>query len=236
MASCPGVLAHANHSSALTSQAALKSSTDINENRRRSLTHPKPCPDAELQLIGSPQGVPGRGTAYGTSKNGMALSVARGQIVRQGILCDHLKASLGARRDVRRSATLRTSSAGLEVRAQLHAAPQLQQQLSQGGAALGIEGPQDLILDLREDRPQLRQPAPPRRGEAHYVAPAVPGIAMPLNEALLLETIEHPDQLTAVEAKGIGDGRLGVLGPLVEQREDVRSYMPAPARSKARKA
>ncbi len=42
-ASCPGVLAHANHSSALTSQAALKSSTDINGNRRRSLAHAKPC-------------------------------------------------------------------------------------------------------------------------------------------------------------------------------------------------
>ena len=54
------------------------------------------------------------------------------------------------------------------------------------------------------------------------MAPAVLGIAMPLNEALLLETIEHPDQLTTVEAKGIGDGRLGVLGPLVEQREDAQ--------------
>ena len=61
-----------------------------------------------------------------------------------------------------------------------------------------------------------------RRGKAHYVAPAVFGIAVAFDKALLLEAVEHPDQLTSVEAEVIGDGPLCVLGPLVEQAEDAQ--------------
>ena len=52
-ASCPGVLAHANHSLALTSHTALKFSTDINEIVGEPRAGQVVPPDAELQLVAS---------------------------------------------------------------------------------------------------------------------------------------------------------------------------------------
>ena len=48
---------------------------------------------------------------------------------------------------------------------------------------------------------------------------AIPRVAPALDEALPLELVEEPDEVTAVVAERVGDGRLGLALALVEQRE-----------------
>ena len=69
---------------------------------------------------------------------------------------------------------------------------------------------------------------PARSGEAHHVAPAILGVAVPLDQALLLQVVEHSNQLTAIEPEGIGDGRLGVPRALVEQGQDAEVIQARP--------
>src|SRR5258708_35686992 len=75
--------------------------------------------------------------------------------------------------------------------------PELEQQAAERGAALGVERLQYLVLHLLEDRAQLLQAAPAGGGEAHHVAAAILGIAVPLDQALVLEVVEHSHELTA---------------------------------------
>ena len=92
----------------------------------------------------------------------------------------------------------------------------LEQQVAQGRPLFAAEGFEDLVLQLAENRAKLRQPTPAGGGEAHDVAAAIIRIAAALYEALLLQVVEHTDELAAVEPEGVGDGRLSVPRALVE--------------------
>ena len=104
----------------------------------------------------------------------------------------------------------------------------VEEELAQCRPALGTDGRQDLVLHLLEDGPQACQPAPSRSREAHHVAPAILGIAVPLDQPLLLELVEHSDQLTAVEPECVGDGSLGVPRALVEEGQDAQVVQVRP--------
>ena len=51
------------------------------------------------------------------------------------------------------------------------------------------------------------------------MAASILGIAAPLDQAALLEAVEQPDELAAVEPERVGDRRLRLTRPLGEERQ-----------------
>src|SRR5207244_6133624 len=69
------------------------------------------------------------------------------------------------------------------------------------------------------DRPEADERASTGRCKADRLATAVVGIATPLDQSALLQPVEQPDQLAAVEPQRVGDRRLHLPRALLEQRE-----------------
>ena len=86
-------------------------------------------------------------------------------------------------------------------------------------ALVGVERREELVLDPLDDRTEPRELALPVRCQQDGVAPAVLRVALPLDQAALLETVQQPDELTAVEAERVGDRPLRPALALGDERE-----------------
>src|SRR4051794_23520437 len=87
-------------------------------------------------------------------------------------------------------------------------------------ALRGVERSKELVLQPRGERAQPRECALAVARQADEVSAPVVGIALALEEALLLELVEQADERAAVVAERVGDRRLGLGHALVEQREN----------------
>src|SRR5438105_3921781 len=96
----------------------------------------------------------------------------------------------------------------------------LQQQLMQGLAALGIEGGDDVLVQPFDQRAELAELPPARRGEAHDVPPPVVRVPTALDQPAFLEGIEEADELAAVDSQRVGDRRLGLALALAQECQD----------------
>ena len=85
-----------------------------------------------------------------------------------------------------------------------------QEQGVQRGSVAGVERCQELSLDALDDLAEGCELVATRGSQADDVAAAVAGIATTLDQSMLLERVEQPDQLAPVELKGVGDRRLRV--------------------------
>src|SRR5579872_1431178 len=97
---------------------------------------------------------------------------------------------------------------------------ELPQERVQLAPLLGIEPGEELVLEPARDRTQLLELLLARRLQADEVPATVGGVALPLDQPLLLELVEQPDEPAAVVAERVGDRRLGLAGALVEGGED----------------
>ena len=94
------------------------------------------------------------------------------------------------------------------------------QERVQLGALLVVEVGEELRLEPLGERAELRVRALALGRDAHGVAPAVVRVAAALDEPLLLELVEQPDELAPVVAERVGDRALRLGRALVEQGED----------------
>src|SRR5512133_2859828 len=79
---------------------------------------------------------------------------------------------------------------------------------------------EELVLEVARERAQPPQRALPLCRELHEMAAAVIRVALPLDQAALLELVEQADELAAVVAEGVGDRALRLVRPLVERDQD----------------
>jgi EmrB/QacA subfamily drug resistance transporter len=98
-------------------------------------------------------------------------------------------------------------------------ARQLVQQDVQRLPALPIERGEKLLLDPLGDRANALKLLLALRRELDDVAPPVLRIAPALDQPTLLESIEHPHELAAVEAQRVGNRSLGLADALGEKGE-----------------
>src|SRR5919197_1465594 len=82
------------------------------------------------------------------------------------------------------------------------------QQRVEGRTVLGVERREELLLDLLRDPAQPYELALAVGGEADDVAAPVGRVAVPLDQAPLLERVEQADELAAVDAERVCDRRL----------------------------
>ncbi len=94
-----------------------------------------------------------------------------------------------------------------------------EQQLVQRLAVLGAERREELVLELPRQIPEPLELAPARVGDADDVAAPVLRVALPLDQAALLERVEEGDKPARVERERVGNRRLRLADPLVEDRQ-----------------
>ena len=87
-------------------------------------------------------------------------------------------------------------------------------------ALVGVERREELVLDSLDDRAKPRQLAFAFSCEHDGVAPPVVRVALAFDQAALLEAVEQPDELSAVELEGIRNRPLRLARALGYQRED----------------
>ena len=95
----------------------------------------------------------------------------------------------------------------------------LQQLVQLRALVLGSSGSRNSSSTLFVIRAELEEPLLAARVEADEMAAAVVRIALALDQALLLELVEQPDQPAAVVAERVGDLRLRLARALVEDSE-----------------
>jgi hypothetical protein len=95
-----------------------------------------------------------------------------------------------------------------------------EQQCVQGRTLLIGERREEVVVELSCERTEASQSLLPFGGQADDVAPAVVGVAAALDESLLLELVEQPDQLAAVVAERVGDRTLRLTRALAEDEQD----------------
>src|SRR6266540_1791257 len=81
---------------------------------------------------------------------------------------------------------------------------------------VGVERHKEVVLETGGKRPELHERALSVRRHADDVAAPVGGIALPFDEASLLELVEQAHQLTAVVPESVGDRSLRLARALVE--------------------
>src|SRR5919197_5536966 len=91
------------------------------------------------------------------------------------------------------------------------------QQRVEGRTVLGVERREELLLDLLRDPAQPYELALAVGGEADDVAAPVGRVAVPLDQAALLERVEQADELAAVDAERVCDRRLRLAVALAEE-------------------
>src|SRR5207302_5785180 len=87
-------------------------------------------------------------------------------------------------------------------------------------AALGVERGQQLLLQARDDRAQANQLASSLGRETDHVPAPVVRVPLALDQSTLLERVEDPDQLAAVELERVGDRRLRLSRLFAEEGKD----------------
>ena len=84
-------------------------------------------------------------------------------------------------------------------------ARELEEQGVQGLTALGVERSQQLVSQAVGDRAQANENAPALGRQADDVPAPVARVPLALDEAALLEGVQDPDQLAAVELERVGN-------------------------------
>ena len=90
----------------------------------------------------------------------------------------------------------------------------------QGPPALGIERGQHLVLQALENRAQSEKDSPSVGRETNHVPTPVARVPLALDEAALLEGVQDPDKLAAVELERVGDRGLSLPGLFTEEGEN----------------
>ena len=85
---------------------------------------------------------------------------------------------------------------------------------------LGVERGEELVFEAPGERAELPERALAVGRDADDLTAAVVGIALALDELLLLELVQQPDERAAVVAERVGDRSLRLGRALVEQRQD----------------
>ena len=89
----------------------------------------------------------------------------------------------------------------------------------EGLAALGVERREELVLELLDHVAKPRElPLAGGRDADHVAAPVV-RVALPRDQAALLERVEQRDEPAGVERERVGDRRLRLARALGEDRE-----------------
>ena len=78
---------------------------------------------------------------------------------------------------------------------------ELQQELVQVSALLGIERREERVLHTLRDRAELGELLLARRLQRHDMPPAVGGVALPFDQAQLLELVEQAHEPAPVVAE-----------------------------------
>src|SRR5262245_15252092 len=88
------------------------------------------------------------------------------------------------------------------------------QERVQGGAFSFAERREEIVVDLAGKDSEAPERSLPVRCQPDEVPPTVVRIAAALDEPLLFQLVEQPDQLAAVIAERVGDRPLGLMGAL----------------------
>ena len=83
-------------------------------------------------------------------------------------------------------------------------------------ALRGVERREELLLDAPRDRAELGELGLALGLEGDEMPAPVRGVALALDQSLLLELVEEPDEPAAVVAERVGDRRLRLAGALLE--------------------
>src|SRR5439155_2909618 len=100
------------------------------------------------------------------------------------------------------------SAAALRPAARVVVDREAHQQRVEGLAVGRVERREELLLDLLGDPAEPDELPLAVGGEADDVAAPVGGIALPHDQAALLELVEQADELAAVDAERVRDRRL----------------------------
>ena len=90
----------------------------------------------------------------------------------------------------------------------------------EGLTALGVERSQQLVSQAVGDRAQANENAPALGRQADDVPAPVARVPLALDEAALLEGVQDPDKLAAVELERVGDRGLSLPGLFTEEGEN----------------
>src|SRR5690242_16362175 len=112
------------------------------------------------------------------------------------------------------------SEVGLRHVARIVVCCELEEQAVQLLALVRVEPREKLLLDALGDLAQLGELLLPLGLEADEMPAAVGRIAAPLDQPVLLELVEQPDEPAAVVAERVCDRRLRLARALVERAED----------------
>lgn len=89
----------------------------------------------------------------------------------------------------------------------------------QGLAALCVERGEQLVSQPFDDRTEPNEDTTALGRQADDVPASIAWVALALHEAALLERVQDPDQLAAVELEGVGDRGLRLPGLFAEEGE-----------------